>query len=297
TFQWSVDNQTGTRLIDLPVGGYSLTVSDANACQEITHFVIDYTVPLSLNITAIEVTCFGDEDGQIWIDSSFLGLQFSLDGSNFQNDLRFAHLATGEYTLSVEDEQGCIFDQLVVINSPQPLQVSLPSDSTIALGCQLELDAFVNTTDPLDYQWSPAAGLDCVDCPVVWAGPLFTTNYHLEVTNERGCTASDEVLIEVEKPREVYIPNAFSPNADGVNDVFTVYAGKGVETVIFFRVFNRWGALVHEANRFPPNESAYAWNGWFRGQAMGPGVFTYVALVAFIDGEQKQYQGDVTLLK
>jgi gliding motility-associated-like protein len=115
--------------------------------------------------------------------------------------------------------------------------------------------------------------------------------------DENGCSASDDITVVVIKDRPVYIPSAFSPNDDGINDVFTVYGGKSVTEIKSFLVFNRWGESVHEYFGFSPNDPAAGWDGTHRGEKMQPAVFTWYAEVAFIDGRIELYKGDVTLYR
>jgi gliding motility-associated-like protein len=117
------------------------------------------------------------------------------------------------------------------------------------------------------------------------------------VTDETGCIATDSVRIAVIKNRPVYIPNAFSPNNDGPNDLFTVYAGPAVESVQSLRVFDRWGNLVFERGEFAPNDESMGWDGRFDGRLMNGGVFVYFAEVRFIDGLVVNFKGDVTLVR
>ena len=107
----------------------------------------------------------------------------------------------------------------------------------------------------------------------------------------------DTVLIQVDKVRKIYIPNAFSPNGDGVNDYFMIYSGPGISQVLSFKIYDRWGEQLFQQLNFQPNDRAYGWDGTFKGQNMNNAVFVYVAEVAFIDGVKILYSGDVTLLR
>ncbi|MEM8907010.1 MAG: gliding motility-associated C-terminal domain-containing protein, partial [Bacteroidota bacterium] len=297
TYLWNRSTMSGASIYDLAVGAYTLTVTDANQCTAQTSFEIDYVMPLNSTIEQQDVSCFGANDGRLWMDSSLVGLSLSLDGINYQSDLVIDQLSTGIYDLFIRDEYGCVLIEEAVIDSPAELIVQLPSDSTIFLGCELAISSWVNSRELLDYQWTPPFNLSCSDCIQPIASPTSTTVYTLTVINESGCIASDEVKITVEKPRDLYIPNAFSPNGDGVNDVFMVHGGKGVEEIVVFQIFNRWGALVYTAEHFPPGQEAYGWSGWFKSRKLDPGVFTYWTLVKFADGFVEQYQGDITLMK
>ena len=117
------------------------------------------------------------------------------------------------------------------------------------------------------------------------------------VVDENGCIAEDEIVIQVLKNRDVFIPNAFSPNGDGVNDWLTVFGGRQVKEVHQFLVYSRWGEVVFEAYNFLPNDLSEGWNGRFKGDPMNPGVLVYWAEVEFIDGFRLFLKGDVTLMR
>lgn len=95
----------------------------------------------------------------------------------------------------------------------------------------------------------------------------------------------------------VYIPNAFSPNNDGINDFFTLYGSPTLEKIEFLRIFDRWGNMVFENTDFDDNVEEQGWDGWFDGKPANSDVYVYYAEVRFIGGIIKTYKGDVTLLQ
>ncbi|HQU60334.1 MAG TPA: gliding motility-associated C-terminal domain-containing protein, partial [Saprospiraceae bacterium] len=106
------------------------------------------------------------------------------------------------------------------------------------------------------------------------------------------------VRVYVDKRPNIFIPNAFSPNGDGANDVFLIFARSGsVAQVRSFYIFNRWGEQVFQAFGFPPNDPRYGWDGIFRGEPMNPAVFSYFAEIEFVDGSVELFKGDVQLVK
>jgi len=174
--------------------------------------------------------------------------------------------------------------------------VTLGDDDLIQLGDSIVLTPEVNviSISVLDtFYWGNSLLTDLE--PKI--GPLQTTNYQITVVNEFGCVATDEVQIRVNKDRLVYVPNIFTPNGDGRNDILFVYGGQGVLRVKAFKMFNRWGELLHEAYNFQPEAPDSGWDGNFRGEVMNPGVFVYYAEVEFIDGRVELYKGDVTLMR
>jgi gliding motility-associated-like protein len=115
--------------------------------------------------------------------------------------------------------------------------------------------------------------------------------------DDNGCVATDLLTVFVNHPDEVFIPNAFSPNNDGINDVLMVFAGEDVAVIKSFLVFNRWGETVFDVYNFPPNDPAFGWDGDYRSKRYNNAVFVYMAEVEFIDGTVKLFKGDVAIIK
>ena len=92
-----------------------------------------------------------------------------------------------------------------------------------------------------EFLWALDETLSCTDCAYPWASPLVTTRYFISGIDANGCFYETETLVIVNKEKGIYIPNVFSPNDDGVNDFFTVYANPFLEIVEELMVFDRWG--------------------------------------------------------
>jgi gliding motility-associated-like protein len=119
----------------------------------------------------------------------------------------------------------------------------------------------------------------------------------VEVKNIAGCTAEGHISFTVMcKGQNLFIPNTFSPNADGMNDYFYP-RGKGIVNVQLFRVFSRWGTVVYQRANFPPNQQSYGWDGTYNGKALPADVYVFIAEVACENGEIISLKGNVTLLR
>ena len=123
----------------------------------------------------------------------------------------------------------------------------------------------------------------------------------MEVTNEKGCVKKDTAFIRVAVDRErgIFIPNAFTPDGSGHNDLFRIMnTNAGLVSAPVFRVFDRWGELVFEAQDCPASElQDCGWNGTFKGQKAEQGVYTYYAELLFTDGFLRVLKGNVTLIR
>ena len=120
----------------------------------------------------------------------------------------------------------------------------------------------------------------------------------LFAVTENGCEAMDSMYVEVTTTRKIFIPSAFTPNGDGRNDYFTIEGSyPNVSQIDRLSIFNRWGGTVFEGNNFPPNSPETAWDGSLNGRPVPEGVYAYVALVRFFDGEVMEFSGSITVLR
>ncbi len=165
--------------------------------------------------------------------------------------------------------------------------VNAGSDVTIDLGQSVTLNA---TGTNGTHTWSPPTWLSCVICPSPVATPQETTTYTVIVVDSNGCSASDEVTVIVDFDFIIWVPNIFSPNGDGNNDIAFV-RGVGVEYLNFV-IYDRWGEKVFETN-----DLSNGWDGTFRGKKMNNGVFVYYLQATFKNGEEVTKKGDITLIR
>jgi gliding motility-associated-like protein len=124
-----------------------------------------------------------------------------------------------------------------------------------------------------------------------------TTTYFVSVASDFGCPAGDSVTIHIFCDRsQLFIPNTFTPNGDGQNDVFYP-RGSGVQTIKYMRIYNRWGELLFERQNFDVNDANAAWDGSFRGNKAKPDVYVYIIDAICETGEPINIKGDVTIIR
>ena len=203
------------------------------------------------------------------------------------------------YTIQVQDANGCLTDTIVNLPGAAALNLEINGDSPIQLGDSTALMALINI--PLNtvdtFYWEDTTYLSCQGCYDPMSTPEQTTTFYATLIDENGCIVENEITILVEKERLIYIPSAFSPNGDGINDLLQIYGGTGVDKIHTFKIYNRWGALVFEQNDFKPNNPINGWDGKQKGDYLNPDVFAYYVLVEYTDGFMKEYKGDINLLK
>lgn len=299
TYLW--DNGETTQTIEnLSAGPYTVTVTDGNGCTSVTQADIIEPPEIIATAEVEDILCAGDATGTITVDAEggTPPFEYSVNGTDFQPDPQLSDLPAGSYTVTVRDSRGCEFTLDAFIDEPLPLVVDAGPDQTIDLGFTADIRAqTLPLFRPVTITWNPSETLDCGDCDDPVASPFETTTYTIQIIDEDGCMAEDQLTIFVNVIRPVYIPNVFSPNGDGINDFFTVYGGPAVSSILKLRVYDRWGELVFDGQNFPPNDEPSGWDGTFKGKPMNSAVFAYYAEVEFIDGVVILYEGDVTLLR
>lgn len=205
--------------------------------------------------------------------------------------------ATTTYTVAGTDSAHCFTEHVSVTITVNPLPtVNAGGDITVGAGMPVPLH-ITNSSDVTSWAWAPPNGLSCDSCADPEASPVGNTFYTVTVRNTEGCSAQDTMTVFVTcGGGNVFIPNTFSPNGDGMNDVFYP-RGKGVNLIKSFRVFNRWGQLVFERYNFAINDRSAGWDGTVGGQKVSPDVFVYMCEVICENNQVLLFKGDVTLLR
>jgi len=302
SYLWGTPSRdTSAMISNLMPGLVAVTVTDDNGCEMSGSISITEPAGLFVDVTGIEdLICFGDSTGRISVAGSggVPGYSYSVDSINFSSDSTLTGLIAGTYEVLVMDAMGCLASVNATVVEPAELQVDAGRDTTVNLGFPVRLSGLVFPFQrPVDIQWTPTGNLSCDTCLVTTLIPTQSQFYVANIVDETGCMATDSIRIGVNKIRPVYIPNVFSPNADGVNDFFSISGNVAAEQIQVMRIFNRWGALMYEGKNLPLDVASSGWDGQFKNENMGPGVYVYYILVDFIDGVSVAYQGDITILE
>lgn len=293
-FSYSIDGedfQASSTFEGFPAGDYSIVVEDINGCrtsQNVT--VINYP---SLSFTALTVQNCGP--GSSSIESTATGgqgnLNFALNNGEPQASGQFQALSPGTHHLVVTDESGCLLDTSIIIipyDAPDIASVSIqPSlcneaNGGITLEIRGEAPPF-----QLSLNGREMGAVNRID-------ELSPGIHALIIEDQNGCILADSLLVHSECP--VFIPNVFSPNDDGFNDFFQLYSGLPFQ-VLTYQVFDRWGSLVYESERFGSVNTEQFWDGKIGGKAAPVGIYTYRIEWENLFGELEQESGDVLLLR
>ena len=203
--------------------------------------------------------------------------------------------ATTIYTV-IAQLGNCIPDTntITVIVYPLPT-VDAGPDQTVVAGSTAQLNA--TGTDIASIMWQEDKTLSCLPCYDPVASMSATTTYFVDVTSPHGCKGSDSVTIHlVCEQGQVWLPNAFTPNNDGNDDIFYI-RGKGISSIKSFRIYNRWGNLLFEREGINVNDATNGWDGSYEGNPQHPDVYVYVIEAICDLGSEIFIKGDVTIIR
>ncbi|MEO6166965.1 MAG: gliding motility-associated C-terminal domain-containing protein, partial [Chitinophagales bacterium] len=282
----TVNNPVATAIESIT---YTVTVTDENRCIASDTIHLEVAPPLLTNISSDTAICAG---GSSLLNASG-GSSYSLSPAATLNDAESpapvaTPIETTTYTVMISDGI-CYADTLQVTVFVSIPFIDAGSDATITSGASFQ---FIVTASQGTYAWTPSENLTCPDCLNPAAAPVVTTTYTVSVTDSLGCMATDEVTLGVGCDLEsVFIPNAFTPDKNGHNDVLFVRS-TGLIDVTYFRIFDRWGKMIFESN-----DIGQGWDGTYKDQLMPPGVYLYTMQAKCGNEELIEKQGNVTLLK
>ncbi|MGZ8538555.1 MAG: PKD domain-containing protein, partial [Flavisolibacter sp.] len=215
-----------------------------------------------------------------------------------QNPLKQQYNTAGNFLVKTValNSSGCVDSATKNITINALPTVNVPPMLSMQAGFPITIPA-VYSSGVNSYMWTPSNTLNCTDCPQPLAHPKLNTKYTVSFIDSNGCknTGQTEIVVYC-KAANVFIPNTFSPNADGSNDVFYV-RGRGLDRVKSLRIFNRWGEVVFEKMNFPVNDASFGWDGKFRGNSPLPDVYVYQVEIFCDNSEVMRFDGNIALIK
>jgi gliding motility-associated-like protein len=182
---------------------------------------------------------------------------------------------------------GCSSDTVTQVIEIQQSYAFAGNDTLVALGYSTQLQA----TGGVTYLWSPAATLSNPNIANPVATPTDSTTYTVIAYTPIGCASTATVVVKVFKGPAIYVPGAFTPNGDGINDILKAIA-PGIRQLQYFRVFDRWGKQVYYSTQLQAG-----WDGTINGQPVPPGTYVWVIQGITLQGNILTKQGTTVLIR
>ena len=298
--KWSSGPETN-KIDNLPAGSYSVTATLPDGCSTSGTYVLTEPQAIVSGFLIANETCFEQSNGSISISSISGGTQpytVTIDGtSGVSVPFDLNNLSPGKYAYEIVDANFCDKSWILEVLEAQQFSISIGGLKQSYL--QMEpIDAIISgdLNQIQSLLWTSNLNVNCTTCNGV--SLMAEKNGYLAVRafNQKGCVAKDSLSFEVSPlvKSNVFIPNVFSPNGDGVNEKFIPYLDDIQLVSGTMRVYNRWGGMVYE------EVWAGNWGGWdgtTHNHEMDEGVYVYAIQVKLANNSIQEWSGDVQLLR
>lgn len=250
-----------------------------------------------INVLIKETPSLGTDKQVVICNGKAANLTSEFDTRGLSFSWSFNHAVTpqpsnvstgGTYSLEVINRDGCADTAHVYLIIQPPVFVFAGNDTIAVKGIPHQL----HSTAAATYTWSPAWLLNDPHTRFPVATLAQDQQFIVNITDEAGCTGSDSIMVKVIKGTTYYIPTAFTPNGDGLNDVFYAVPA-GIARTLFFRIMDRYGKKIFETDD-PFNKG---WNGTFMGLVQSSGGYVWVIKGVDVNGRTIEMKGTVLLIK
>ncbi|MCY7421446.1 MAG: PKD domain-containing protein [Chitinophagaceae bacterium] len=305
TYQWtnqpslSCFNCTSPIASPVNVTTYKVEGTSIFGCKNSDSLRVMVVHPFDLKTSLTDTLCVGESAKLFATGSDIYNWSPASGLSNSSAASPVAQpVATTNYRVISTDKYLCFADTgyVKIVVYPIPKLSIAQANYTLPVGNSVLLKT-TSSADITSYRWTPSIGLSCTNCPQPNASPRNTTTYRAQVFNGGGCTSMENVTVTVIcNNANIFIPNTFSPNGDGMNDVFFV-RGKGIAAVKAITIFNRWGLVVFQKTNININDQQAGWDGRYNSATLSPDVFVYKVDVVCENNQVFSLQGNVTLIR
>ncbi|MEL6392413.1 MAG: gliding motility-associated C-terminal domain-containing protein [Bacteroidota bacterium] len=286
----------------LQFGIYPIEITTPAGCVIFDTVVAEPIIPREIDVVAFYPPCQDNET----VFAEIVGfediLELTLDGQIIPIAESVPIPGNRPVTIAWVDNLACRGEQILEAEDlTEQVVVSLPPSQILEFGERLQLQPqIISGVPPFTFQWQAAEGLSCTDCQDPVVSPTQNTDYVLLVTDANGCTASAvvRVVILVDEENLVFVPTAFSPNLDGINDFLFPGFSPAVIQVQSFQIYDRWGGMLYQVEDVPAdNGPSWGWNGESNGRPATVGVYVWTLEVLLPNGRTRSLAGDVMLIR
>ena len=276
---------------------YGVVAVSPDACESSDTIRLQYTpMPGLLALEVEDINCGEQNSGSITVVVDGATQSYTLAGRTFSDGgTTVTDLEPGEYAIRlVGQNPACLLDSTAVVADQGALILELPELVEAVYGDSVQLTTGLDS-EGARFTWA-GPGLSCTTCATPYVTVLQDAEIVVEVVNEAGCKAEARLQVRGRRDLSVGIPNIFSPNADGINDFFSLYPTAFVTSLGPLRIFDRWGNQVFVGSD-EQITNGEGWDGDFRQRPAAAGGYSFVCAVEYRDGTTALLEGDLILIR
>jgi gliding motility-associated-like protein len=203
---------------------------------------------------------------------------------------------TGTYITTIKRSAKCDSVVTSTLNYENAFTLTVSPSVILEKGENTEIKVNVQPSGAYVYNWTPKETLVCNTCASTISEPPSTTKYTITVSNP-GSRCTKKIQTQVIVISDIFVPTAFSPNGDSMNDIFYIVGSKSVRMIKEMLIYDRWGELVFRDANFPTADASHGWDGNYQGKTLNPDIFTYKIVAEMKNGEVNDFSGAFTLLR
>lgn len=279
------------------------TTDNVTGCVNLDSILVvpNADIPSEMNLDVISPLCAETNDGMIEITSIIGGASPFMFEVNTQIVSEIiTNLAPDTYEVIAIDSNGCEIKKFVEILEPPSIDAEIKGPSDAIFNENVQFKAIVNSvTNISDINWYNSKDELLGTGEFLNFTVISSETIRMEVIDENGCIVIRTLPIILDDDYSYYMPNVFTPNNDGINDVFKIFPQNIPGTIIEFSVYDRWGNKIHQAeniDNLSVQTDNWGWNGKHNGVNVSQGVYVYFAVVETL-GIKKELKGNVTLIR
>jgi gliding motility-associated-like protein len=284
-------------------GTYVLRVTDiSNGCTDTDSVFVEApdNFPDGLTVEVKHPSCIGNNGAIEMKNTINLPLTYNFQNAGYSPVSTYESLVSGVYTIEIAEAGACVYTTSIQLLPPPEFKVDMFTTMPIInQGEQVEIQTSftVPATEVVKISWEKSGQSFCEGCSEIIETPLESTLFKVFAETIDGCRSSNSILIIVERNLDFYAGNVFSPNLDGINDIFIPQFGPSIRAASNFRIYDRWGSLVFEMKEVESDNLNEGWDGKINGKTVAPDVYLYSIELEYIDGRKDVVTGDVMVLK
>jgi gliding motility-associated-like protein len=304
TYQWTATtpianaNAAAISINPAVTTNYLVKVTDVENCSSKDSITVKVIAPMQVTASNSLFACQG-KSVQLTVSGAdtykWIGSTNGLSNNSIANPTALTAAST-TYTVVGYDNYNCFTDTATVAVRISPLPVvDAGNGKQLISGASFTMAPIVSGA--VNYQWTPTDYLSCITCLNPVSTPKASIVYTLTATNIDGCKASDTIQLQLACASSlVFIPTAFSPNNDLLNDRFTIN-GSGIKAIKSILIFSRHGKIIFERKNVAINDRNNSWDGTINGEPASPGAYVYVIQAACESGEVFDFKGTVMVVR
>jgi len=293
-YKWS--NGESSQCINIKQAGhYQVSVQDENGCNSIAEFTVSYPIVPNYQVDISNPRCPGERNGELRIQAGTAIKQYQVNGIINTNG-NFKKLESGIYQIQLTDQYDCIYLDTAELKEAD--EIIIYFQDTIQIKDRIaELLRIENNGVELDaIRIEPTQGIEKLREWEFLINPEKGGHYTIIVKDKNGCIKEYQLIIQLQLNQNINAPNAFSPNQDGINELWNINLGSAYRAQSL-EIFDRWGSKMYRFNKEEIGKLDAGWDGRFNQKLCNPGVFLYVLELVDENGTTKRLAGDFTLIR